>query len=749
MTWLNVKADSAELEAEGTRRGSSESLGWIAGGVVTLALATLLAYVPAMGAGFIWDDDRYLTENRVVQSGDWDGLADIWIPGNTPQWYPFVFTSFWIEHKLWGLAPAGYHVVNILLHIANAVLVWRIARRIGVPAAWFAGAVFALHPVQVESVAWITERKNVLSGLFYMLSLLGYLRFKDSRAVWRQVGWYVASLALFVAALLSKSVTATLPAVFVLVLLSRGWRPTLRDLALVGVFFAFGIAFGLNTARLEVEHVGASGSEWDAGFLERLLTACRAMWFYASKILWPAALSFIYTRWDISTAHAIAYAPLLGGVGVLAATGFLAVRRTVAPLLLVLFCAVTLFPALGFLNVYPHRFSFVADHFNYLGSAGYIILFLLLGLRAMDGLLAPASLPAVRRGVGAIVLLALGVLTFRQAQIYTDKVTLWQDTLEKNPQAWIAMVNLAGEYVAADRFDEAERLLQDSVTYPPAHYEAYSGLGQMALEREQYDLAIELFRKAIAAINVRRPEKEWAGAYSNLGVAMQKAGRLDQAAEALEKAVNLEPVAGVPRCNLARVYVAQGRRGEAADQMAETVRYQPKDAGFRNYYAALLLDLERFEQAEAQYRAALALDDDDGDHHHGLIATLWESGKYEEAFNACREALPRFGNDPRLLNRMAWMLATCPRVELRDGEQALGLVTALLKSPKGDPRRNPAALDTYAAALAETGKFPDAVAVARDGLKFARDIGKNELADDIQRRIERYEQGKPWRHARP
>src|SRR5262245_4535915 len=186
---------------------------------LALFVGTWLAYLPALRAGYIWDDDKYLTENPVLASVA--GLLRIWVPGNTPQYYPAVFTSFWLEHALWGLRPAGYHAVNVLLHASAAVLVWRLASRLALPGAWFLAALFALHPVHVESVAWVTERKNVRSGVLYLLAALAYLRFEDEREVpaeparrpWR---WYGLSFALFVLALLSKTVTCSLPAALIL-----------------------------------------------------------------------------------------------------------------------------------------------------------------------------------------------------------------------------------------------------------------------------------------------------------------------------------------------------------------------------------------------------------------------------------------------------------------------------------------------------------------------------------------------------
>ena len=216
---------------------------WV--GLLVILGATFLAYSPVWQCAYIWDDDDYVTKN--VHLRTLDGLWRLWIPKTTRQYYPAVFSTFWLEYQLWGLRPLGFHLVNVLLHAVNGILVWRIAARLKIPGAWMIGAVFALHPVHVESVAWITERKNVLSGLFYLSSMLAYLRFDRLRGTARlqQVAdilgsgwrWYVLSLALFVLALLSKSVTCSLPAALILVMLWQRKPFTIAQLAPLAPMF--------------------------------------------------------------------------------------------------------------------------------------------------------------------------------------------------------------------------------------------------------------------------------------------------------------------------------------------------------------------------------------------------------------------------------------------------------------------------------------------------------------------------------
>jgi hypothetical protein len=390
------------------------------------ALLTLViaAYIPAIMGGFVWDDDDYVTRNPTLSGSG--GLQRIWFEiGAVPQYYPLVHTSFWLEFHLWGLWPLGYHLVNVLFHGCSAILLWRVLLRLGVRGAWLAAAVFALHPVQVESVAWITERKNILSGVFYLSALLAYVRFLGlgrggfgPRGRW---GWYWLALVLFLCALLSKTVTCSLPAAILLLLWWKRSRLRLNDVLSLVPFFVLGAALGLTTAWMEQHYVGAQGAEWALSWLDRCLIAGRALWFYVGKLVWPARLAFIYPRWQIDSAL-WQYCYPLAAVGLVVCLWVLRRRIGKAPLVAALYFGGTLGPALGFINVYPMRFSFVADHFQYMASVGLLTLMVGLlttgldrlaragGGRQVHGLAGPGT-HVVRLAVPAALLGLLAVLT--------------------------------------------------------------------------------------------------------------------------------------------------------------------------------------------------------------------------------------------------------------------------------------------------------------------------------------------------
>ncbi len=551
---------------------------------------TLVAYVPALQGGFIWDDDDYVTENPTLRS--LDGLRRIWLePRSVPQYYPLVHTSYWIEYRLWGLAPFGYHLVNVLLHGLGAVLLWRVLRRLRVPGAWLAAAVFALHPVHVESVAWITERKNVLSGVFYLGAALAYLKWAlsegEAKGARSGRGLYALSLGLFLCALLSKTVAATLPAALLVVLWWKRGRVTLRDaLPLVPMLVA-GAAAGSLTSWLERHHVGAVGPEWDLTLLERALVAGRALWFYLGKLVWPHPLLFVYPKWKPSTADPEAWALLLSALAALGALFALRGRSGRGPLAAALYFALTLLPALGFFAIYPMRFSWVADHFQYLASIGPIAL-------AIGG---AASLSRGGRVGGragaaacAAVLLAFGGLTWSQARLYRDEETLWRETVLRNPGAWIAHNNLGGILLERGELEAARARFEEAVRLEPRYPEAQNNLG-IVLERQgRRDEAVARYRAAIEA------DPSFADAHNNLGVALASEGRLDEALPHLREAVLIRPWFARARYNLGLALSGRGELEAALHELEEAARLEPGD---RDAHLAVGVTASRLAAARA------------------------------------------------------------------------------------------------------------------------------------------------------
>jgi tetratricopeptide (TPR) repeat protein len=480
--------------------------------VAVLVGLTLLAHFPALSAGWIWDDDSYVTANPALVAPD--GWNRIWLPGGTPQWYPLVFTTFRIEHALWGLEPAGYHAVNLLLHAAACVTLWALLRRLAFPAPLVAAAILAVHPMTVESVAWVTERKNTLGLLFALLATHVFVGWA-SRAARdeRDPGRWWAAFGLFAAALLSKSVAAaTVPALVMILLWKR--EATRRTLLAIVPFLAIGLVAGLHTAWLEKALVGAEGSEFDLGPLERLLLAARSAAFYLATFLAPLDLAFIYPREPVRPGDLRPWASLVVDLVLLGAAIAAWRKGSRGPLVLLVIFLAGVFPALGFLDVYPFRYSFVADHFAHFALPALAAAAAWAGWR-----LTATVAPRARVAIAGAACVLLAAISATHATAFRDEETLWRRTLAANPDAWMPANNLAGIVLG-----QAGRALA-----------AGDAAKAEELTREAEELAGRAIRLSPAQFT----------AWSNLSEAQRLQGRRDEAEAAADRAIELAPgVAG-------------------------------------------------------------------------------------------------------------------------------------------------------------------------------------------------------------
>ncbi len=585
---------------------------------------TLAAYQPVWHGGVLWDDDAHLTPAALAS---WQGLGRIWTDFQvTQQYYPIVNTAFWVMNRVWGLDTFGYHVVNILLHALSAFLVAGVLRRWSLPGAVIAAAIFALHPVHVESVAWMTELKNTLSGVFYLSAAIVYLRF-DAERIWRP---YALALGLFVLALGSKTVTATLPAALLVVFWWRRgrieWR---RDVLPLVPFFVVGVAAGIGTAWLEVSWVGAKGQSFDLTWVERTLLAGRAAWFYLGKVLWPVGLIFMYPRWSIDQAVWWQYLFPLALAGGLAALW--AIRaRTRGPLAAALFFCGTLFPALGFVNVFPFRYSFVADHFQYLASLGVIVP-VSVGL----ALAARRWRSGVSDGViAAAVAVPLLVLTFQQSRQYVSAETLYRATIAANPDSLLARNNLASLLLDGpqDMWAEAEQQAAEAVRIDPADASAHNNLGLAWQRAGRYEDSAREHREAI------RLNPRMAAAHYNLGIVLGALGRLDEAAAAYEESLRIVPSQPDVLNSLGQLRAGQGRFDEAIARLREAVRLAPGSPDLQMSLANALQSGHSYDEAIGVYDDALRLRPGWGEAWHNKAVALRVLGRLDESLAALLEA---------------------------------------------------------------------------------------------------------------
>jgi len=440
--------------------------------VVALLAATFVAYLPALSAGFVWDDNDWLTENPAV-TGE-QGWASIWSGEARLQYYPMLFSAFRVQHALWGLQPAGYHAVNILLHALTATFLGFLLMRLELRGAWWIAFAFALHPLHVESVAWVTELKNVLSGAFVTASLLVFTRAIQAQRFDR--ARYALALLLFVAAVLSKTAVAT--AVLVLPILcyrTRG-RVLLKTAA---PFAAVGVVLGWMAVRLEQGLAAVVGTDFDLTWIERLLIGCRALFFYPYKVIVPHPLIFNYPRWDLAGWEARIWPPLVLAAVVLTVVAWRRGHR--GPVSALAVYVLMIAPALGLFNVYAFRYSFVADHFAYLASVGCLILVVEFLARQLPGR------QAQRLTIGTGLLLTLAVLTWNQTHAYHDRTTLWSHTIRHNPDSWLAHHSLALEGLNNNRHDIATRHFEEALRCKPDSIESLTGRAMLFMEQNRWD----------------------------------------------------------------------------------------------------------------------------------------------------------------------------------------------------------------------------------------------------------------------
>lgn len=669
---------------------------------LVLVLATIFAYRPAWNGGFVWDDDFYVTKNSLLTAPD--GLRRIWFSLESPsQYFPLTYTSFRIERMLWGLKPTGYHWVNVLLHTANALLLWRLLVELRVPGAWLAAGIFALHPVQVESVAWITERKNVLMAFFFLLALLAWTRFIDernqrpverSRANEKQrakevtkagklnrLSWpfYWLALIFYLLALCSKTTACTLPAALFLILWLQKKRIDWRRVLQIAPFIVLGLAMGLVAIWWERYHQFTLGPMFALGPLERLIVATHAAWFYLGKLFWPAKLTFIYPQWTLQPNNPFSYIWLVSGIALCVAIYF--ARRYVGRSVEVAaaFFVATLSPVLGFIMLYTFRYTFVADHYQYLACVGPIAL-VSAGLVKLTNSVKYG--PRFLFALGIFVLGTLGLLTWRQSASYRDSETLWRTTIDRNPGCWMAETNLGSEL----------------------------------LERGDIDRAIAHLEKALR-LKFEAPE-----AHNSLTSALFRKGDADAAIAEAHVALNFDPNNAETHAVVGMALMTKGLLDEAIVQLSKAIEILPNYS--QPHYSKAVETLPNYSHA-----------------HYNLALALAEKGETVDAIAHYEKAIEAEPDLLEALTNLAWIFASSSDTNIRNGPKAVELAE---KASRLTGDASPIVLRTLAAAYATNKSFDKALETSRRALQFAQEQRNSELAETIRHEMSLYEVGLPY-----
>jgi tetratricopeptide (TPR) repeat protein len=687
---------------------SATPLGWAVGAALIVLIA-LIAYFPSLSNGFVADDDVLLTSNNIVKNSD--GLRRFWCSVEAIDYWPVTNTTFWIEWRMWGMNSTGYHVSNLILHMAETLLIWIILRKLSIPGAFLAALIFAVHPVNVESVAWISQRKNLTAMLFFLLSILWYLKYvkhdprptsgrcpvaaKQSTAhcppsTAHNLHWYWLSLAAFVLAMLGKGSAAVLPVLLlgaVAFFASRKMRlsPSIwKELIRTAPFFLIALVFSALNVWCQTRCPEESLRRAD--FFERLLGAGCVIWFYLYKAILPVNLAFIYPEWRIETGNLLWWLPLLAALLVTAVLW--CYRNTWSRPFLAAwgFFCVALAPVMGFTDSFFMRVSLVADHYQHIAIIGVIAL-------ASAGFSAWSlhTRAGARRTAIAAAGLAAGVLvlaTWRQCGLYRDNITIYRDTLEKNPACWMAQYNLGVVMARAGLPGESIEHFRQALQGYPEFVDANYNMGNAFLEMGMLREAAEHY------LQVLQMRPEHSAAHYNLANIMLQTGRNQEAIEHYRQALRLNPDFPEAFYNLGNIYETAGQYQQAIEYYEQALRLKPNDFDIHNNLGIALAQKGRYQEAIIHYRQALAINPN-FETHYNLGLTLARIGRLPEATEHYQHAL-------RL-----------------SPEYCMAYVSLM-------------------SAYAETGQSSEAIATARKALELARFQGQTALAKQIEEWLKSY-----------
>ncbi len=655
-------------------------------GVVAIVTISILAYLPSLSGGFILDDDLLLTNNHLIKAPD--GLWRFWYTTQQPDYVPLTSSTLWLEWRLWGTNPVGYRITNLVLHIGACLLLWRLLGQLSIPGGFLAALLFAIHPVNVESVAWVEQRKNTLSLVLFLCSMLAYFRAEKLReasqpkemsptqSLLRAEFPYWMSLLAFALAMYSKGSAAVLPLALLLVVWWRRGRLTRSDILRIAPFFL--VAAVLTPLIVWFVTHNSEQSVRSATFPERLLQAGAVVWFYLSKALVPIELIFVYPQWNIQIGSMLWWLPLAALVFVT----LLLVRCRRLPyggalLLAWLLFVVALLPVLGFTDPGYMRFSPVADHYQQLALLSVVTVISALWNAWYVRTNRICKLPAV--GTAAVVVTILTMLTWKQDRLYADAIDLYTATLAKNPNCAVIRNNLGVALVAADRLQEASQQYREALRIDPDYPDAHNNLGCFLFREGRYQDAIYEFQQAVAL-----PE-----AYFNMARALQKLNRSPEAIQQYRLGLQLQPYHAQAQYELGRLLCETNQPDEAIAHFQEALRLEPNHRDIHYDLGNAFAQLNQPQEAIAQYRQVLEFNSEQFWARNNLGVALAQTGRPQEAIEQFQGAL----------------------------------------------RSRPDFVDAWknlAEALAKTGRGAEALNAAGKALELARQQGNWELAKEIE-----------------
>ncbi len=713
-------------------------------GAAIIFLAAWFCYYPSLNGGFVWDDDQLLTESRIIKAPD--GLRRIWCTTEVVDFWPATNSSLWTEWRLWGMDLAGYRATNVILHVAAALLIWTILRRLSIPGAFLAAMIFAVHPVNVESVAWIAQRKNTLSMLFFLLSVLWYLKgmqpaagkaapgclkgagreaasdiLHPSSFIPHPSSFYWLSLAAFALAMLGKGSVAVLPVVLLGIV---WWRRKIEQRDVIGVLPFFAVAALLTAVNIWFQTHGSGEVFRTASFMERVLGAGGVIWFYLYKAVLPFDLSFVYPQWEIQAGNVLWWLPLLAALAVTAVLW--RYRETWSrPFLFAwgFFC-VSLAPVMGFTDVEYMECSLVADHYQYIAIIGVISL-AAAGWSVWHGQM-PGRIRWAGGGAGVILVIALVVLSWQQSSLYSGE--LFQDSLKKNPRSCIVNNNMGTVLKKAGRLKEAAEYFKRAVDLKPDYLAARNNLAVVLNNLGQTQEAIKLLQQVL----LQKPD--YPEALNNLGAILIAAGRPEEAEKYIEQALRVKPDYARAHYNLGIALSGIGRQKEAIEYFQQAVSLEPDYAEAHNSLGVLLARAGLLQEALEHFRQALHYDPNMFLAENNLGNTLSSAGKGDEAVEHYEQALQL---KPDYLEARVSLAAALVRAgafpkAIENYEEALRLKPDSIEACFG-----------LALTYAITKRPAEAARTAEKALELARAQGRMDVAGKIEDWLRNYRADSP------
>ncbi len=766
-----MKIETASGERPIPPAGKAAHDRWIVPGIcLLLAAAVWLVFGQTMRFGFInFDDDVYVLNNPHVTSGlHWKDILWAFTHAYASNWHPATWISHMLDCQWYGLHAGGHHLTNLLLHLANAILLFLVLRQL-TGFLWrsaFVAAVFALHPLRVESVAWIAERKDVLCGLFFWLTLSAYIYY--ARRPWSLTRYLIVML-MFALALMSKPMVVTLPLVLLLLdywpweRFTLAARPKIQRRVILEKIPLLLLSALVCAITIRAQSDATSPQPLSLRLGNALVSGA----IYLEQMVWPSGLAVFYPYPETGLAF---WKVALSAAVLLAISAVALVRRKQQPWLIFgwLWYWGMLLPVIGILQAGSQAH---ADRYTYLPQIG---LYVMLTWTVTELCSRWRHHQVLLSGLAALVLAACIVCARTQTARWKNSETLWAHTYACTGNSLTTDINYGNALLASGQSTEALALYQNALKISPGNPDANVSLGYLLVQQGKADAAMTCFQQALAS----RPDD--AEAHNDLGIVLAEQGKDDAAMVHFQKAIQVKPNYAEACYNLGNALFRKGAMDEAEGYYRQALKLNPDYPEASYNLGNTLFQNGKVDDAIRCYRKTLQIKPDDANAGYNLALALVQQGRLEEAINCFQKVLAlkpdsaeadynlgnaylQKGDTPKALhcfeqaiaakpdystalNDLAWILATAPQTSVRNGAKAVQLAERANRLAEG---KDLDILDTLAAAYAEAGSFGDAIRTAQRAIELARSMGENGRAGQFNQELALYEKNVPFHLASP